>query len=183
MAAHGSPSPGYGAQVALRVVVMGVSGSGKTTVGRLLARRAGLDYADADDFHDPADVAKMAAAIPLTDADRAPWLEAIAQWLAEHDKIGGVVSCSALRRSYRDVLRTGGPDVWFLHLSGSATLVTERVADRPRHFMPAALVESQLETLEPPESDERAVTLDASLRPDAIIDDFLLEVVRQATRE
>jgi gluconokinase len=162
--------------VSLRVVVMGVSGSGKSTVGELLAARLDLPYADADQFHSPTNVARMAAGTPLTDEDRRPWLEAIAHWLAEHEDGGCVVTCSALKRAYRDVLRRGADDAWFLHLSASQELMTERVAGRPRHFMPADLVASQFETLEPPGPDERAVTVDAALTPDQIITAFLAQV-------
>jgi gluconokinase len=157
----------------VRVVVMGVAGSGKSTIGELLAERLGVEYADADDFHSPANVAKMSAGTPLTDEDRWPWLMAVASWLSAHETQGAVVTCSALKRSYRDVLRTGGDDVRFLHLDGSPDLILERVAGRPHHFMPADLVQSQFETLERPESDERAIVLDASLPPEQIVDDFL----------
>lgn len=155
------------------MVVMGVAGSGKTTVGALLAERLEVDFADADEFHPAANVAKMSAGTPLTDDDRRPWLEAIAGWLAERVDSGGVVSCSALRRAYRDVLRGGAPDVWFLHLDGTPELMTERVADRTDHFMPAELVASQFATLEPLEPDERAVVVDASRTPDQIVEEFL----------
>jgi gluconokinase len=157
----------------VRVVVMGVAGSGKTTVGQLLAIRLGVDFADADEFHSPENIAKMRAGIPLADEDRWPWLEAIAQWLADHAEPGGVVTCSALRRAYRDVLRRGAPDAWFLHLIGPPDLMAARVRGRGHHFMPAELVESQFETLEPPEEDERAVELDASLPPEQIVDRFI----------
>jgi gluconokinase len=155
---------------------MGVSGAGKTTVGELLAARLMLEYADADDFHSPANVAKMAAGTPLTDADRRSWLEAIATWLSVHGDAGCVVSCSALKRSYRDVLTRGAPDAWFLHLAGRKELMTERVGGRHHHFMPAELVESQFEILEPPEPDERARTIDATLPPERIVDEFLSRV-------
>lgn len=162
--------------VKLRVVVMGVSGAGKSTVGECLARRLDLEYADADEFHDPLNVATMAAGTPLTDDERWPWLEAIARWLADREQSGGVVTCSGLRRVYRDVLRSGAPDAWFLHLVGSRDLMSDRVAGRPHHFMPAALVESQFETLEPPEDDERAIDIDAAIAPDDIVDAFLEQV-------
>ncbi|MFI5719486.1 gluconokinase [Nocardia sp. NPDC051750] len=135
------------------IVVMGVSGSGKTTVGVRLAERLGTGYADADAFHPPVNVEKMAAGIPLTDEDRAPWLRSTASWIADRGERGGVVSCSALRRRYRDVLRTGG-DVWFLHLAGSMALLTARIQARTDHFMPVSLLESQFADLEPLESDE-----------------------------
>ena len=162
----------------LRVVVMGVSGSGKTTVGLLLADALGLVFADADAFHTPEAVARMSSGAPLTDDDRWPWLGAIADWLAEHSG-GGVVACSALKRSYRDVLRRGAPDGWFLYLAGSTSLMAERVRGREdRHFMPASLVSSQFEALEPPEADEQAITINADQPPDTIVQGFIDEVRR-----
>lgn len=160
------------------VVVMGVAGSGKSTVGPALAGKLGLDYADADQFHSEANVAKMAAGHPLDDDDRAPWLLAIGRWLAAHDGEGGVASCSALRRQYRDVLRTAAPRVHFLHLDGDSGVVTERVANRPGHFMPASLVSSQLETLEHLEADETGSRLDLSTPVDDIVTDFTLILTR-----
>lgn len=151
------------------VVVMGVSGSGKSTVGRLLADRLQVAYADADDLHGPANVAKMAAGHALTDDDRWPWLEAVGTWLADHADSGGVMACSALRRSYRDVLRRHAPDLQLVYLEVTPDLVARRVAARADHFMPATLVESQLATLEPPGPDEDAVTIDASAPLDAIL--------------
>jgi gluconokinase len=143
------------------LVVMGVSGAGKSTVGEALAVRLGLPYADADAFHPAANVAKMRAGVPLDDDDRAPWLAAIGAWLAGRRE-GAVVSCSALRRAYRDTLREYGGSLVFVHLDGSAAVVTRRVAQREGHFMPASLVASQLATLEPLASDEAglAVPLD-----------------------
>ncbi len=112
------------------IVVMGVSGSGKSTVGGLLAERLGVPYAEADDFHPPANIAKMSAGHPLDDSDRAPWLDAIAAWIAERGDRGGVVSCSALRRRYRDRLRASAPGLFFLHLDGSPELIASRLAAR-----------------------------------------------------
>lgn len=152
---------------------MGVAGSGKSTIGELLAERMGVEYADADEFHPPANVAKMSAGEPLTDEDRWPWLEAIARWLAGHEAAGAVVTCSALKRSYRDVLRSGAPDAVFLFLDGSRELMAERVGGRAHHFMPAELVDSQFETLEPPDGDERAIRADAAHTPGDIVDDFV----------
>jgi gluconokinase len=172
--------PGTVHHVSLRVVVMGVSGAGKSTVAALLARRLSLELADADQFHPAANITKMAAGTPLTDDDRWPWLESIAGWLGEHQRTGGIVTCSALKRAYRDVLRSGDPGVWFLHLEGPAEVMAERVAGRPDHSTSAAVIESQLDALEPPGDDERAITLDASSRPEEIIDDFLVQVVRLA---
>jgi gluconokinase len=154
------------------VVVMGVSGSGKTTVGQALADRLRLEYADADEFHSEASVAKMASGHPLDDDDRAPWLVAIGAWLAEREADGAVVGCSALRRRYRDVLRAAAPNVVFMHLTGDPTILTERVANRPGHFMPASLITSQLETLEPLEPDERGDTLDLTHPVDSLVDEF-----------
>ncbi|MGW5352360.1 gluconokinase [Streptomyces sp. NPDC004031] len=144
------------------VVVMGVSGSGKSTVGGLLAERLGVEYAEADDFHPAGNIAKMAAGQPLDDTDRAPWLDAIAGWIAGRGDRGGVVSCSALRRRYRDRLRAAGAGVFFLHLDGTPELIGARLAARTEHFMPAGLLGSQFEALEPLDADEpgAAVPLD-----------------------
>jgi gluconokinase len=150
------------------VVVMGVAGSGKTTVGRRLAARLGLAYAEADDFHPPENVAKMAAGTPLDDADRAPWLDAIAVWLCEHDGEGGVVTCSALRRRYRDRLRAAAPDVFFLHLDGPEALIAHRLAARTGHFMPPALLRSQIDALEPLEPGERGAVIPVDATPDEV---------------
>ncbi|MDX3075077.1 gluconokinase [Streptomyces sp. NPDC088354] len=144
------------------VVVMGVSGSGKSTVGGLLAGRLGVPYAEADDFHPPANIAKMSAGHPLNDEDRAPWLDAIAAWITERGERGGVVSCSALRRRYRDRLRRDTPGLFFLHLDGPEELIAGRLAARMQHFMPAGLLHSQFEALEPLDPDEAGavVTID-----------------------
>ncbi len=154
------------------IVVMGVSGSGKSTVGAALAQRLRVPFADADDFHPPASIAKMTAGVPLDDDDRHPWLETIGDWLAEHPA-GGVMSCSALKRTYRDQLRRHRPDVEFLHLSGSADVVARRQASRPGHFMPASLVNSQFETLEPLEPDEPGITIDVEQSVDSIVDEYV----------
>ncbi len=138
------------------VVVMGVSGSGKSTVGELLARRLGVPYADADAFHSPANIAKMSAGTPLTDDDRWPWLDAIGAWAAGHaGRGGGVVTCSALKRAYRDRLRAADPGLFFVHLDGSRELIGSRMAARTGHFMPGALLDSQFAALEPLQDDER----------------------------
>jgi gluconokinase len=155
------------------IVVMGVSGSGKTTVGAALAGRLGVRYADADDFHPAANIAKMSTGAPLDDEDRRPWLAAVAAWMGVHRPTGGVVSCSALRRSYRDALRSRAPDAVFLHLSGSPEIVARRVAGRPAHFMPVALVRSQFETLEPLGADERGTAVPLDLPVDRIVAQFL----------
>ncbi|MGC5013423.1 gluconokinase [Streptosporangium sp. DT93] len=152
---------------------MGVTGSGKTTVGAALGQRLRLPFADADDFHSEANVAKMSAGIPLDDDDRMPWLRAIGVWLAEHAATGGVASCSALKRSYRDILREAAPSVRFVHLHGDIDAVRRRVAGRPGHFMPTSLVDSQFKTLEPLEPDEHGMVLDFSLSVDDLVEAYL----------
>jgi gluconokinase len=157
------------------VVVMGVTGSGKTTVGLLLAHQLGVPFADADDFHTPELKAKMAAGHPLDDVDRAPWLRRLASWLAAEPE-GCVLACSALKRRYRDVLRTGSARLCFLHLAGAAGVAGERVAHRRSHYMPASLVGSQYADLEPLAPDEFGVTVDFTLGPEQIVEQFLKEV-------
>ena len=151
------------------VVVMGVSGSGKSTVGAALAQRLRVPFVDADTLHPAANIAKMAAGEPLGDDDRYPWLERAGEWLAAH-RDGGVVGCSALKRAYRDRLRAHCPGVEFLHLSGSAAVIGGRLAARTDHFMPAALLRSQLDTLEPLGPDEAGMTVDIGPDVDAIVD-------------
>lgn len=154
------------------IVVMGVSGSGKSTVGAALAQRLRVPFADADDFHPPANIAKMTAGHPLDDDDRYPWLESIGEWLAAREA-GGVMSCSALKRKYRDQMRRHRPDVEFLHLAGTLEVIGRRQASRPGHFMPAALLASQFSTLEPLEPDERGIAIDVGQDIDSIIEDFI----------
>ncbi|MCV7089211.1 gluconokinase [Mycobacterium interjectum] len=151
---------------------MGVSGSGKSTVGAALARRLNVPFVDADALHPPANIAKMTAGEPLNDDDRHPWLETVGAWLAGH-RGGGVVSCSALKRKYRDQLRAHCPRVEFLHLRGSPELIGGRLSGRPGHFMPAALLQSQFDALEPLGPDEAGVTADAGQAVDAIVDAFV----------
>ncbi|MET9217558.1 gluconokinase [Streptomyces sp. NPDC088197] len=160
------------------VVVMGVSGSGKSTVGGLLADRLGVPYAEADDFHPAANIAKMSAGHPLDDADRAPWLDAIGAWIAQREGKGGVVSCSALRRRYRDHLRQSAPDLFFLHLDGSPELIASRLAARMQHFMPSELLRSQFATLEPLEPDEAGAVVTIEGGPREIADRALAAVPR-----
>jgi gluconokinase len=160
------------------IVVMGVSGSGKSTVGAALAQRLRVPFGDGDDLHPLANVAKMTAGQPLDDDDRYPWLEAIGEWLADHHD-GGVMSCSALKRKYRDQLRRHCADVEFLHLSGSPEVIGKRQASRPGHFMPASLLQSQFATLEPLEPDEHGIVIDVDQDIDAIVDDY---VALSATR-
>ncbi|WP_077096783.1 gluconokinase [Mycobacterium terramassiliense] len=155
------------------VVVMGVSGSGKSTVGAALARRLNVPFVDADTLHPPANIAKMTAGEPLNDDDRYPWLETVGAWLGDH-RGGGVVSCSALKRKYRDRLRAHCPRVQFLHLRGSPELIGGRLAARPGHFMPAGLLRSQFDALEPLGPDEAGITADAGQAVDAIVDAFVV---------
>jgi gluconokinase len=154
------------------VVVMGVSGSGKSTVGAALAQRLRVPFADADDFHPPANIAKMTAGHALDDDDRRPWLESIGTWLADHPS-GGVMSCSALKHVYREQLRTRCPAVQFLHLEGSPEVIGRRQASRPGHFMPASLLASQFETLEPLTTDENGITIDVDQNIDSIVDEYV----------
>lgn len=146
------------------LVVMGVSGCGKSTVGATLAKRLGWTYREGDAFHPPANVEKLRSGHPLHDEDRQPWLAAIASWI---DATGarnrpGIVGCSALKRSYRDFLRAGRPQVWFVYLRVPHMELQRRVATRHHEFMPASLLDSQLRTLEEPTADEpRALTIDA----------------------
>ncbi|QMU69309.1 gluconokinase [Streptacidiphilus sp. P02-A3a] len=151
------------------VVVMGVSAVGKTTVARLLSEQLGVALGDADDLHPEANIAKMSAGVPLDDTDRRPWLEAVGRWLRERNDVGGVVACSALKRSYRDVLRSACPSVVFLHLSASRALLADRIGQRTDHFMPASLLDSQLAVLEPLGPRERGLVIDAAPAPDRIV--------------
>ncbi|MFC9847113.1 gluconokinase [Streptomyces sp. NPDC060223] len=150
------------------VVVMGVAGTGKTTIGPLLAARLGVPYAEGDDFHPPANVAKMTAGTPLADEDRWPWLDAIGRWAHERAGLGGVVSSSALKRAYRDRLRAAAPGVVFVHLTGDRALIEDRMSQRQGHFMPAALLDSQFATLQPLQADEVGVAVDVSGGPGEI---------------
>jgi gluconokinase len=150
------------------IVVMGVAGSGKTTIAALLAQDLGWKQTEADDLHGPENVAKMAAGIPLTDSDRAPWLQRISQRIDETEE-NQVVTCSALRRSYRDILRTANARVRFLHLHGSPDTLASRIGARTDHFMPASMLTSQMETLEPPTADEDGVIVDIDGTPTEIV--------------
>ncbi|MBE7701599.1 gluconokinase [Oerskovia sp. Sa1BUA8] len=154
---------------------MGVAGSGKTTVATLLAERMGRPYAEADEFHPQANIDKMSAGTPLTDEDRWPWLRAMRDWLDQQaaDDRSAVVTCSALKRSYRDLLRTAHGRVRFVHLTGSPELLAERMAQRSGHFMPTSLLPSQLATLEPLADDEDGITLDVGLAPAELVDRIL----------
>jgi carbohydrate kinase (thermoresistant glucokinase family) len=155
----------------LHIVVMGVSGCGKSTVGQMLAQQLGLPFIEGDTLHPPHNVALMAAGTPLTDADRADWLASIAQRLgrAQAAHQGLVVSCSALKRSYRDLLRATCPGLRLVHLQGSAAQLRQRLTHRIGHYMPPSLLDSQLATLEPPAADEAALTLDISASPQQLV--------------
>ena len=165
-----------------RYVIMGVAGSGKTTIGAALARALGMPFLEGDELHPPANVQRMAQGIPLTDDDRRPWLLTIAQQLrdAQRAGLGLVVTCSALKRSYRDLLRTaggGGAALQFVHLTGDRDIIAERLAGRRGHFMPPALLDSQLATLEPPAPDERAWVCDIRESPEAIVANLVKRTV------
>jgi gluconokinase len=147
------------------VVVMGVTGSGKSTVGALLAEALGGRFTDADELHPPANREKMRAGIPLDDADRAPWLESVGAVLAE----GGVVACSALKRRYRDGLRRHAAGVVFVHLAGDAALVADRLAGRTHAYMPASLLASQLDAFEPLQADEPSIVVDIGAPPAQLV--------------
>jgi gluconokinase len=162
---------------------MGVSGSGKSVVGAALAQRLRIPFADADDFHPDANIAKMTAGHALNDDDRYPWLDAVGEWLAQHCDDGGVMGCSALKRKYRDQLRRHCPDVIFLHLSGSPEVIGTRQASRPGHFMPASLLKSQVDTLEPLEPDERSITVDVDQDVDAIVDSYVASSTTRPTEQ
>lgn len=159
------------------LVLMGVSGSGKSTIADKLAERTGWKYEDGDRFHPPSNVAKMSAGHPLTNEDRWPWLQAIA---AEIDRACGagehvVIACSALKRAYRDVLVHGRDDVRIIYLEGTQALIADRLAHRKHHFMPPDLLDSQFKALQPPEASENAVTVSIDAPVEAIVD----EIVRQ----
>ncbi|MEU9741478.1 gluconokinase [Micromonospora chersina] len=153
------------------VVVMGVSGAGKTTVARGISELTGLRFAEADEFHTEAHVAQMRAGIPLTDADRWPWLRALAGWMAERhaEGVSTVLTCSALKRAYRDVLRQGPAKVEFLHLDGAAQLIRDRLDRRVGHYMPASLFDSQQAILEHLGPDESGVVLEVAAPPEELV--------------
>lgn len=160
------------------IVLMGVSGCGKSTIGRALSDTLGWPFRDADTFHPPANVAKMSSGQPLTDADRAPWLAAIAAWIDARQAGGepAIVSCSALKRRYRDVIVGGRAGVHLVHLAGTLGVIEARMAARQHHFMPLSLLKSQFETLEPPAPDEHAAVVDVSKDPHAIVAEILADL-------
>jgi len=161
---------------AAAIVLMGVSGAGKSTVGRIIAERLGCAFRDADSFHPQANIEKMASGHPLTDEDRWPWLAAIAAWIAEHRAAGTtcVVTCSALKRAYRDIVTNNqSRDVQLVHLEGDFTLIETRLKARTGHFMPPALLTSQFDALEAPAPDEHAITVSIDASPEQIAERVL----------
>lgn len=158
------------------VVVMGVSGSGKTTVAAMLAGRLQWSFADGDDFHPPENIAKMHSGIPLDDDDRLPWLQAIAgqidRWQAE--RRNGVIVCSALKRRYRDIILGDRPEVRLVYLQGERTLIVHRLAARQGHFMPKSLLQSQFDALEEPAPEEQAITVWVGKAPAALVDEIIV---------
>jgi gluconokinase len=162
--------------------MMGVSGSGKTTVGALLAETLHWTYAEADDFHPAANVAKMRAGIPLDDEDRRPWLEAISAWIDEQAAAAkpAVVTCSGLRRSYRDVLTAGRPYVRLVYLDADREVIAKRLAVRHGHFFPASLLDSQLAELEPPGPGEHPLTVSADDTPQHIVSEIITRLALPA---
>jgi carbohydrate kinase (thermoresistant glucokinase family) len=157
------------------VIVMGVSGSGKSTIGALLAARLRWKFEDADRFHPASNVDKMHRGVPLTDEDRRPWLDAVAAWIDMiRDTSGhGVIACSALKRSYRDVLMGGRADVRLVYLQGDEALIARRIANRLEHFMPQSLLHSQFEALEEPDPDEQSIIVSIAPQPPEIVSQIL----------
>lgn len=153
------------------VVVMGVCGSGKSTVAKGISASTGLVFGEADEFHSELNVARMSRGVPLDDADRWPWLGVLAAWMADRagQGVSTVLACSALKRSYRDVLRQGAPELDFVHLDGPAKVFRERMSSRDGHYMPVSLLESQLAILEPLQPDESGLVLDVSLPPEDLV--------------
>ena len=158
------------------IVVMGVSGCGKTTIGLMLAAHYDAPFLDADNLHPASNKMKMAAGRPLDDFDRAPWLRRVGEAMADAVASGSapIVACSSLTRSYRDWLREAAPDAFFAHLSGSFDLLWERVSHRAHEFMPATLLQSQFATLEPLQHDERGATVSLELSPDEIVHQIVM---------
>lgn len=154
---------------ARHIVLMGVSGAGKSTIGEMLGARLGLPYMDGDDLHPQENIDKMAEGIPLTDEDRWPWLTDIGDWLQDHAE-GGIIGCSALKRTYRDTIRIAAPRAVFVHVHGDYDLLRSRMEHRPGHFMPSSLLDSQMEILEPLEADEPGIVFDIADQPRMLVD-------------
>ncbi|MGN6333491.1 MAG: gluconokinase [Motilibacteraceae bacterium] len=169
-------APGLG-----HLVVMGVSGCGKTTLATALSAATGMRFLEADDLHPQANVAKMAAGVPLQDEDRWPWLEGLSGWMREQHAAGvsTVITCSALKRAYRQMLGQGLPPLLFVHLTAEPALLAERMAARAGHYMPPSLLGSQIDALEPLRADERGVELDASEPPERLVQRTLAWVADQ----
>ncbi len=164
------------------LVIMGVSGSGKSTIARALADKTGWRFEDGDSFHPKANLEKMKAGHPLNDDDRKPWLQAIAD---EIDRVGDgggriIVACSALKRAYRDILTHGRDDVVIVYLGGSRELIAERLKQRKGHFMPAGLLDSQFDTLEPPRADEHPLVVSIDGSVEAIVDDIAAKLAERS---
>jgi carbohydrate kinase (thermoresistant glucokinase family) len=159
------------------LIVMGVSGCGKSTVGQALGDVLGWDFRDGDAFHPPSNVAKMKSGAPLTDDDRWPWLTAISRFIDETRASGShaIIACSALKRIYRDRLKGAHGDVVFVHLAGTKELIEARMAARKNHFMPLGLLDSQFATLEPPAADEPAIIVSVAGTPETIVADVLAQ--------
>lgn len=164
------------------VVVMGVTGTGKSAIAKALSTAFDWPFQEGDDLHGPANIEKMSHGIPLTDEDRWPWLERCHQWLRQHRETGGVLTCSALKRVYRDVLRQD-LDLTFLYLWAPQAALEDRLKHRQHHFMPASLVPSQLRTLEPPSKDEPVIPVDASPPKDVVCRDAIDAVRTQLIGE
>ena len=164
------------------IVVMGVQGAGKSTIGTLLAGRLGVAFVDGDRLHSPENVATMAAGNALTDEARAPWLNSVGRVLAENGDTGIVVACSALKRSYRDLLREHAPDLFVVYPEGSIELISARIGARQHEFMPAGLLRSQFDTLEPLQADELGVAVAVAHSPDEIIDAVVATLDAKAER-
>ena len=162
------------------IVVMGVSGSGKTTIGSLLAESLQLPFLDGDHLHSAANVERMAAGIALRDEERRPWLEAVGRHLAEREGRGGVVACSALKRSYRDLLRSWSPRLIVVFLDGPIDLIRSRIATRTHEFMPPTLLASQFASLEPLDPDERGLRVDVRRSPAAVVDEIRHQLLTMA---
>lgn len=175
MSSTAPAAPGWDEMPAPQVVVMGVSGCGKSTAAAQLATAMGMRFIEGDSLHPARNVALMAAGTPLTDDDRREWLDAVAAQLAAADARGVVVSCSALKRRYRDRLRAAAPALRLVHLHGSPELLVERLRSRVGHYMPVSLLQSQLEALEPPAADEQALTFEITRS----VDDIVLAIRQQ----
>jgi carbohydrate kinase (thermoresistant glucokinase family) len=163
------------------LVIMGVSGCGKSTIAKILSRELGWDYRDGDEFHPKSNVEKMHSGTPLTDEDRWPWLNAIAAWIDGKRQVGahGVVTCSALKKSYRDILIGPREDVSLIYLKGDEELIARRLARRKDHFMPKGLLRSQFQTLQEPGADEHPITVSVAPTPEEIIVTILAELGRR----